>query len=282
MKKIFLLLLVAVFVVACSSVMLTGRKQLSLVSDSEVNQMSFASYKQLIDSVPLSTDKTNTALVKKVGSKIAAAVESYMKTNGYESQIANFAWEYNLLKDNQVNAFCMPGGKVAVYDGILPVTQTETGLAVVIGHEVAHAIAKHSSERLSQQLLVQYGAAFAQIAVSQKSAIIQQGVGALYGVGAQVGLLKYSRVQESEADKLGLIFMAMAGYDPNQAVPFWQRMAANGSSAVPEFLSTHPSDERRISDIQKNLPDALKYYTPVATTTAAKTATTTKTSTVKK
>lgn len=283
MKKIISLILVAVFVVACSSVMLTGRKQLNIVSDAELNQMSFASYKQLIDSVPLSTDKTNTAMVKKVGTKIAAAVESYMKTNGYESQISNFAWEYNLLKDKQVNAFCMPGGKVAVYDGILPVTQSETGLAVVMGHEIAHAIARHSNERLSQYTIAQYGMAILGAAVSQKSAAIQQGIGTLYGLGAQVAILKYSRTQESEADKLGLIFMAMAGYDPNQAIPFWQRMASGEKAAVPEFLSTHPSDERRISDIQKNLPDALKYYTPpAATTSAAKTATTSKTSTVKK
>ena len=151
MKKVFLLILTAIFVAACSSVMLTGRRQLNLVSDSDINQMSFAEYKQFIDSVPLSTDKTNTAMVKRVGSKIAAAVESYMKANGFESEVANFAWEYNLVQDAQINAFCMPGGKVVVYTGILPVTQNETGLAVVLGHEIAHAVAKHSNERLSQQ-----------------------------------------------------------------------------------------------------------------------------------
>lgn len=280
MKKIILLLFVAIFVVACSSVMLTGRRQLNLVPESEVNQMSFASYKQLIDSVPLSTDKTNTALVKKVGSKIAAAVETYMKQNGYESQIANFAWEYNLVKDAQVNAFCMPGGKVVVYDGILPITQNETGLAVVLGHEIAHAIAKHSNERLSQQMITQYGAAILSAAISQKTAAIQQGIGTLYGLGSQVALLKYSRTQESEADKLGLIFMAMAGYDPNQALAFWQRMADQSSSKPLELLSTHPSDERRIADIQKELPEALKYYTPPVSTTTKASAT--KASTTKK
>lgn len=280
MKKIILLLFVAIFVVACSSVMLTGRRQLNLVPESEVNQMSFASYKQLIDSVPLSTDKTNTALVKKVGSKIAAAVETYMKQNGYESQIANFAWEYNLVKDAQVNAFCMPGGKVVVYDGILPITQNETGLAVVLGHEIAHAIAKHSNERLSQQMITQYGAAILSAAISQKTAAIQQGIGTLYGLGSQVALLKYSRTQESEADKLGLIFMAMAGYDPNQALAFWQRMADQSSSKPLELLSTHPSDERRIADIQKELPEALKYYTPPVSTITKASAT--KASTTKK
>ncbi|VBB47228.1 Peptidase M48 Ste24p [uncultured Paludibacter sp.] len=261
MKKTILLLFVAVFIAACSSVMLTGRKQLNLVSDSEVNQMSFQSYKELIDSVPLSTNKTNTAMVKKVGTKIASAVETYMKANGYEKDIANFAWEYNLLKDEQVNAFCMPGGKVAVYEGILPVTQNETGMAVVIGHEVAHAVARHSSERLSQQILAQYGSSILGAAFSTKSAAIQQGIGTLYGIGAQLTILKYSRKQESEADRLGLIFMAMAGYDPNQSLSFWQRMAAQSTgSSTPEFLSTHPSDEQRIADIKKELPEALKYY----------------------
>ncbi|MFV0471584.1 MAG: M48 family metallopeptidase [Paludibacteraceae bacterium] len=262
MKKIIALFFIAVFVAACSSVMLTGRKQLNLVSDSELNQMSFTEYKQLIDSVPLSTDKTNTAMVKRVGARIAAAVESYMKASGYENQIQNFAWEYNLLKANQVNAFCMPGGKVAVYDGILPVTKTETGLAVVMGHEIAHAIGRHSSERLSQTMIAQYGAAFLGAAVAGKSTAVQQGLGALYGIGSQLAILKYSRSQESEADHLGLIFMAMAGYNPSEAIPFWQRMAAlSESSSKPiEFLSTHPDDARRISDIQKQLPEALQYY----------------------
>ena len=279
MKKIVPLLLLTVFIAACSSVMLTGRRQLNLVSDTEVNQMSFQSYKEFIDKAPLSTDKTNTAMVKRVGSRIAAAVESYMKTNGYEKDIQNFAWEYNLVKDKQVNAFCMPGGKVVVYDGILPITQTETGLAVVLGHEVAHAVARHSSERLSQQMALQYGGALTGILTSGKSQAVQQTIGVLYGLGAQVGvLLPYSRTQELEADQLGLIFMAMAGYDPNQAVPFWQRMSTNSgkSAETSDFLSTHPNDAKRISKIQQNLPGALKYYRPGTTTPATAVKTTTK------
>lgn len=275
MRKIILFSLIAIFLVACSSVMLTGRKQLNIISDAELNQMSFQSYKQLIDSVPLSTDKANTAMVKRIGTKISAAVESYMKSNGYEKDIANFAWEYNLLRDKQVNAFCMPGGKIAVYEGLLPVTQNETALAVVIGHEIAHAVARHSNERLSQYTIAQYGGAILGAVVSQKSSAVQQGIGALYGIGSQMTLLSYSRQQEFEADKLGLIFMAMAGYNPGEAIPFWQKMANQGGSSVPEFLSTHPSDEKRIAEIQKMMPEVLKYYTPEVT----KPATTTKSST---
>lgn len=262
MKKTILLLLVVGFLAACSSVMLTGRRQLNLVSDSEINTMSFKSYKEFIDSVPLSTNKTSTAMVKKVGAKIAAAVETYMKANGFEKDIASFAWEYNLVKSAEVNAFCMPGGKVVVYDGILPVTQNETGLAVVLGHEIAHAVARHSNERLSQQMLQQYGAAFLGAATAGKSAAIQQGIGTLYGIGSQVGvLLPFSRTQETEADKLGLIFMAMAGYDPSQAIPFWNRMSAqSGNKNSSDFLSTHPSDAKRIAALEKELPTALTYY----------------------
>ncbi len=262
MKKIVPLLLLTVFIAACSSVMLTGRKQLNLVSDTELNQMSYVQYKKFIDTAPLSVDKNNTAMVKRVGSRVSAAVESYMKAHGYEKDIQNFAWEYNLVKDKQINAFCMPGGKVVVYDGILPVTQTETGLAVVLGHEIAHAVARHSSERLSQQMAIQYGGALTGVLTSGRSQAVQQTIGVLYGLGTQVGvLLPYSRTQELEADQLGLIFMAMAGYDPNQAIPFWQRMSANsGKGDSSDFLSTHPSDSKRISKIQQNLPEALKYY----------------------
>lgn len=261
MKKLITFILLSVFIAGCSSVMLTGRRQLNLVSDSEVNQMSFTAYKQLIDSVPLSTNATNVAMVKRVGSRIAAAVETYMKNNGYESQVSNFAWEYNLVKSTEANAFCMPGGKVVVYEGILPITQNEAGLAVVLGHEIAHAVARHSSERLSQQMIAQYGSSILGAAISTKSTALQTGIGALYGIGTNLTLLKYSRNQESEADHLGLIFMSMAGYNPNQAIPFWERMAANsGKASTLDFLSTHPSDATRIADIKKELPEAEKYY----------------------
>lgn len=261
MKKKLTYGCVALVLMSCSTVMLTGRKQLNLVSDTEVLTSSFQSYKQFVDSVPASTDKKNAALVKTVGQKMAVAVETYMKANGMAADVANFAWEFNLLKDTAVNAFCMPGGKVVVFEGILPVTKNEVGLAVVLGHEIAHAVAKHSNERMSQQMLVQYGSALAGMATAGKSTATQNTVNMLYGLGAQYGyMLPYSRKHELEADRLGLIFLAMAGYDPNQAVTFWQRMAAASKGAIPEFMSTHPSDATRIAQIQQFVPEALQYY----------------------
>lgn len=237
--------------------MITGRKQLLLVSDAELLTMSLQSYQQFIDSVPPSKDLKSKALVKSVGVKIATAVEEYMKANGLEAELANFQWEFSLVKDTTVNAFCMPGGKVVFFDGILPVTKTEAGIAVVMGHEIAHAVAKHSNERLSQQMLVQYGAAITDVLVSNKSEVTRMGINTLYGIGAQVGvLLPYSRKQEYEADRLGMILMAMAGYDPAEALSFWERMTANGSGSVAEFMSTHPSDQKRIANIQKVMPEA--------------------------
>ena len=236
-------------------------KQLLLVPDSDVVAMSLQSYKQFVDSVPPSTDKVNTALVKKVGAKMASVVEAYMKANGYEADIANLDWEFNLLKDKQVNAFCMPGGKVVFYEGILPMTKTEAGMAVVMGHEIAHAVAKHSNERMSQQMIAQYGASITDVLLSNKPAATRQTINILYGLGAQVGvILPYSRKHEYEADRLGLIFMAMAGYDPNEAVAFWERMSANGSGSTLEFMSTHPTDEKRIANMKNVLPEAMGYY----------------------
>lgn len=262
MKKLIFLSLVAVLLSACSTVALTGRKQLLLVSDADVITMSATAYKQYVDSVPPSKNKTQTALVKKVGANISKAVENYLKANGMEADIANLKWEFNLLQDSAVNAFCMPGGKVAFFEGILPITQNETGIAVVMGHEIAHAIAKHANERMSQQMATQMGAGVANILLSGQSAATQQTVNTIYGIGSQVGImLPYSRKHEYEADQMGLIFMAMAGYDPNESINFWQRMAANGKGAALELLSTHPSDENRIAKLKSYLPEALKFYT---------------------
>lgn len=261
MKKLVTLVLIGLVLAACTSVMLTGRKQLLLVNDSEVLASSFQSYKQFIDSVPLSKDKVSTALVKKVGAKIAAAVETYMKANGMEAEVANYAWEFNLVKDSSVNAFCMPGGKVVVFDGILPVTKYENGLAVVMGHEIAHAVAKHSNERMSQQMIVEYGSSLTGQLLANKSAAVKSTIGTVYGIGAQYGvMLPYSRKHELEADRMGLIFLAMAGYDPNEAIAFWERMAANSKGAPMEIMSTHPSDATRIAQMKACLPEALKYY----------------------
>jgi len=246
--------------VACTTVPITGRRQLSLVSPAEMQAMSFQSYKQVLDTARV-LNNNDAAMVKRVGQRVRQAVESYMAQNNLSSQLKGFAWEFNLIQDQQMNAWCMPGGKVAVYTGILPLTQNETGLAVVMGHEIAHAIAKHGDERMSQTMAAQLGASAAQVAVSNRTPVAQNIFLNAFGAGAQLGLLKYGRTQESEADHLGLIFMAMAGYDPQQAVSFWQRMASkSGGAAPPEFLSTHPSDQTRIANIQRIMPEALKYY----------------------
>ncbi len=260
MKQILLLITLGAFMYGCSSVPLTGRKQLNLVSDQQVLSLSFQQYDDYIKTAQKSTDAKNTALVVKVGQNIANAVQSYYRANGMESMLEGYDWAFNLIKDDQVNAFCMPGGKIVVYEGILPYTQDETGLAVVLGHEVAHAVAKHANERMSQEMVAQYGASAVGGLLSNSSSTMQTIGNTVFGLGAQYGvLLPFSRKQELEADHLGLIFMAIAGYDPNQAMPFWQRMSTQGA-AVPEFMSTHPSDASRITSIQNELPEALKYY----------------------
>jgi len=262
MKKYSLVILTACIILfsGCGSVPVTGRKQLSLVSNDEVLSLSLQQYGEFIKSAPISTDKANTALVQKVGRNIAAAVETYLRNNGYANELSSYSWEFNLVKSADVNAFCMPGGKIVVYEGILPYTQNETGLAVVLGHEVAHAVAKHANERMSNQMATQYGTAALGTALGGTSAVTQKVAATALGLGTQYGiLLPYSRKQELEADQLGLIFMAMAGYDPSMASAFWQRMSQQGGS-TPEFMSTHPSDATRIKQIEKDLPEALKYY----------------------
>jgi len=277
MKKISLLLVAVACFYACSSVPITGRQQLMLVSDSEVLTLSLQSYNEYMQTAVKSTDKTKTALVEKVGRKIADAVESYYQASGMESLLQDYSWEFNLVQDEAVNAFCMPGGKIVVYTGILPYTQDEAGLAVVLGHEVAHAVAKHSNERMSQQMVAEYGAAGLSALLGKASSTVQTIGQTVYGLGAEYGvMLPFNRKQELEADHLGLIFMAIAGYNPEVAVSFWQRMAQQGSG-TPEFMSTHPSDATRISDIQRQLPEALEVYNTIwgsgakpATTTAPK------------
>ena len=233
-----------------------------LVSDSEVLTSSLTQYSDYMKTATPSTNTNGKAMVTRVGKNIAAATEAYLKANGLTAEVQNFSWEFNLVKDEQVNAFCMPGGKIVVYEGLLNLVTSDDELAVVIGHEVAHAVAKHSNERISQQLLTQYGAQILGQALSEKSASIQQIGNTVYGLGAQYGItLPYSRKHESEADYMGLIFMTMAGYNPNTAITFWQKMSANGTTTIPEFMSTHPSDATRISDIKKHLPELDKYKT---------------------
>lgn len=252
----------ALIVTACSSVPLTGRKRLNLIPDSEIMTMSFSQYDSFLKDHKLSTNKAQTASVKRVGQKIAAAVESYFKQNGMSNQISGFQWEFNLVADDTPNAWCMPGGKVVFYEGILPITQTEAGIAVVMGHEIAHAVAKHGSERMTQEMGAQLGATALSLAISEKPEQTQAIYQTAFGVATQLGvMLPYSRTHESEADRLGLIFMAMAGYNPEEAVEFWGRMdAMSGGGGTPGFLSTHPTNRARIRDLQKALPEAMGYY----------------------
>lgn len=257
------LLLVASFVVSCATVPLTGRRQLSLVNEAEIQQQASLAYRDFLGSAETKVVKgtAQDQLVQRVGGRIASAVTRFLNENGYGDQY-DFKWEFALINENTINAWCMPGGKVAIYTGILPVTQTEAGLATVMGHEIAHAIAKHSGERMSQQIAAELGGVAVGVATTERSNTTRAVINTAYGLGGQLALLNYSRNQELEADRLGLVFMAMAGYNPSEAVGFWQRMAQakQGGQAPPEFLSTHPSDARRINNINKLVPEAMQYY----------------------
>jgi len=256
------ILLTLFFLLACATVPLTERKSLRFIPDSQLLSLSFQQYSEVLKKSKLSNDPMKAPRVRRVGERIAKASEEFLRESKMEEDIKNYKWEFNLIEDDKVaNAWCMPGGKVAVYTGILPLTQDETGLAVVMGHEVAHAMAKHGNERMSEALLVQLGGVGLSVALAKEPALTQQIFMGVYGVGAQVGImLPYSRLHESEADRIGLVLMAKAGYDPREAVPFWQRMNKKGGSRPPEFLSTHPAPETRIKDIKTHIREAMKYY----------------------
>jgi len=253
---------VLVVLASCSEVAITGRSQLNLIPSSTIQQMSFESYGQFLKDNKLSTDTEKVAMVERVGGRIQKAVEKYCYENGLYDSLKGYDWQFSLVEDESVNAWAMPGGKVVVYTGLLPVARDETGLAVVMGHEIAHAIARHGNERMSQGLLVELGGMALSEALKSKPAETQNLFLKSYTVGSQYGvLLPYSRLHESEADHLGLIFMAMAGYNPERAVSFWQRMSeASKSPKPPELLSTHPSDSTRIRNIKELLPEAMRYY----------------------
>lgn len=255
-------LMLAALVAACSTVPLTGRSQLSLVSDSAINQLSFDSYKQVLSESKLSDDAAVVARVRGVGDRIARASERFLRERGASTE--GFAWEFNVIQDDEmVNAWAMPGGKVAVYTGILPLAPTDDDLAVVMGHEVAHVLARHGNERMSQALAVQMGGTTLSYALQTNAVRATDLYMQLYGLGSQVGvLLPYSRLQEAEADRIGLSVMAMAGYDPRVAPAFWGRMNTVGGARPPEFLSTHPAPDTRIQKIQEFMPEALSYYKP--------------------
>ena len=246
---------------SCSTVPLTGRSQLSLLPESQMVEMSLTSYDSFLKENKLSNNTTQVATVKRVGARMSKAVEDYLKQNGYSEYISNFKWEFNLVESDVPNAWCMPGGKVVFYTGILPYTQTEAGIAVVMGHEIAHAVARHGSERMSQGMLFEMGGIALSEAIKTKPALTQTLYSQAYNIGTEVGVaLPFSRKHELEADEMGLIFMAMAGYDPREAVAFWKRMSQQGGSGGPEIFSTHPVDSRRIAELEKMMPKALQYY----------------------
>ena len=254
-------MLAAILLSSCSSVPITGRKHLSLISDAEVLSSSLTQYKDYMAQATVSGNKVQSEMVTRVGKALAMATETYLKNNGMESDIQNYAWEFSLVANTEVNAFCMPGGKIVVYEGLMKMVSSEDELAVVIGHEVAHAVAKHSNERMSQQILAQYGSNVLNSALANKSAAVQSVAGQVFGLGAQYGvMLPFSRKQENEADYMGMVLMSMAGYNPDMALTFWQKMSAGGGASVPELLSTHPSDETRINNIKKNLPKIKQTY----------------------
>ena len=287
MKKIKFFLftmLTALFVSACGTtqtVPITGRKHNLLVTDQQVLSLSNQEYQKFMQSAKVSTDATNTAMVKRVGQRLATAVESYLTSHGAADEVKNFSWSFNLVQSKEANAFCMPGGKIVVYEGLLPYAQNEASLAIVLGHEIAHAVAKHSAEQMSKQIRQQYATQGVNILGSVLGAgdltnvatgIMQQGF--------SFANLKYSRDDESEADHMGLVFAAMAGYNPQEAIPFWKRMS-QGNNNTNDFLSDHPSDAKRIAALQQEMPEALKYYQAYQTAHKTTTKTTTRSKTSK-
>jgi predicted Zn-dependent protease len=258
MKKIIALILLAGMLFTCSKAPITGRKRIILVPDSQVLPTSFAQYSGFLREHKLSNDAAKTAEVKEVGSRISKAVDRYMRANGMTKEANSYRWEFNLVDEPTVNAWCMPGGKVVFYTGILPMAKNTDGIAAIMGHEIAHAVAKHGQERMTNGMFQQLGGVATQIFTGTqiKDPKKAQMFNMLYGVGSQLGMLKFSRTHEREADRLGLIFMLMAGYNGEEAANVWVRMSQRGGQQPPELLSTHPSNESRIKDLKAYLPKA--------------------------
>ncbi|MCE5186664.1 MAG: M48 family metallopeptidase [Planctomycetaceae bacterium] len=266
LTSLCLIALSLTFLTGCETVPITGRSQLNLVPESMVRSMALQEYNSFLQSpdTKLSGNTQQSAVVQRVGTRIADAVEKYMRENGMEKQIEGYNWEFNLVESKDINAWAMPGGKVVVYTGLMELANTDGQLAAVMGHEIAHAVARHGNERMSQGLLTTMGGVALAAAAKNQPAQTRELLLTSYGIGSSVGvILPYSRKQESEADRLGLIFMAIAGYDPHEALTFWQKMAAKGQGAkVPEFLSTHPADATRIRQIEDDMSEAEGYYKP--------------------
>ena len=287
--KLFVISVVAAVFVSCgttNTVPITGRQQTLMVSDGEVLSLSTQQYQEFMKTAKLSTNQANTQMVKRVGQNLANAVVNYLNANGLSNDVQNYKWTFNLVQDKQVNAWCMPGGLICVYEGLLPVTQDEASLAIVLGHEIAHAVARHSAEQMSTQMKQQYGLQIGSMVAGAlgMGTNTQSIVQAIVAQGFNFKNLKYSRNHETEADHMGLIFAAMAGYDPQVATTFWQRMAAQSNNQTAEFLSDHPSDATRIQNIKGWMPEALKYYNAqqkAASKTTSTKKSSTKTSTTK-
>lgn len=268
MVRIFTsLFLIVSLVVACSRNVLTGKQQFTLLPESEIQAMGSQQYQQFLseNKVVAASNNRDAEMVRRVGQRITKAVEQYYAQNNISDKLNGYKWEYNLVEDKAVNAWCMPGGKIVVYTGLLPISQNEAALAVVMGHEVSHALLQHGNQRMSQGLVQQLGGVALSVAVANKPAETQNLFLTAYGAGTTIGvLLPFSRKQELEADRYGLIWTAMAGYNPREAISLWERMekASNGQSP-PEFLSTHPTEGRRIQQLEKFMPEALSYYKPM-------------------
>lgn len=258
-------IIASVTLVSCFTNPITGRKGINLIDAGTVNSMAATQYSQFLSQHRTNNNSAEGKMVKKVGDRIANAVSQYLNSKGQGDLLKGFKWEFNYVESKEVNAWCMPGGKVVVYSGIMPIAKDETGLAVVMGHEIAHAIAQHGNERMSQGLIQQLGGVGLSIALRDKPQQTQQLFNTAYGVGTTVGgTLPFSRKHETEADEMGMIFMAMAGYDPNAAAPFWERMnALNKGQQPPEILSTHPNSSTRSQNLKKFVPQAMKYYKPI-------------------
>ena len=244
-------------VVACSTVPITERKRVNIVDDAEILPASFAQYDAFLKENKLSTNKEKTREIREIGQRISKSVDRFMRANGMTEEANQYKWEFNLVDDEQMNAWCLPGGKVVFYTGILPVCANEDGIAAVMGHEIAHAFAKHGQERMTSSYGQQLGGMAVALGTSGQDYETQMLWNSIYGISSQVGMLAYSRTHEKEADKLGMVFMIMAGYDPEEAIDLWKRMKADSKGgAPPEFLSTHPSHDTRIADLQRYLPVA--------------------------
>lgn len=257
------LLFISFFFYGCYKNAVTGKSSMTLVPEAELIGMSQQEYKKFLqEHPPLPSSDARVKNVREIGLNIQKAVEEYYTTKKKTADLQGYKWEYNVVDDPTVNAWCMPGGKVVVYTGILPLTQNDDALAAVMGHEIAHAVARHGNQRMSQAMLANFGLSVLSVAMGQNPTLTQQLFLQSVGIGTTLGILKFSRSHESEADKMGLVFAAMAGYNPEAVVDFWKRMAAHNTQKPPEFLSTHPSDERRIQDLQNFMPEAKKYYRP--------------------